>query len=223
MPYPAVNVPFATASGLYKNSPNQLTTVIAAHRYDALPCKHNLVQDCRRLLAPPQKHFTMNGLNEFLVPYLVSQVVALGFLWAASKNTRLARLLFFLLFLWAAGINGYLGFTNPDSYLGNAPLALPFYRRFILGWFSRYNHLLIPAIAFGQLLIAIGMLLQGWWVRWACIGVMIFLAAIIPLMVGSAFPFSLIAGAAAWLVYRRDSKRLLWQKPVATNPQQQWA
>ncbi|WP_178371839.1 hypothetical protein [Cnuella takakiae] len=164
----------------------------------------------------------MNGLNENLTPYLIAQAVALCFLLAAWKNTRLARLLFFLLFSGAAGINGYLGLTHPDSYLGIAQFALPFYRRFILGWFSRHNHIMVPAIAFGQLLIAFGMLLQGWWVRWACIGTMIFLAAIIPLMVGSAFPFSLIVGWAAYIVYRHDGKVLLWHKQLAAIHQKQW-
>jgi hypothetical protein len=65
-------------------------------------------------------------------------------------------------------------------------------------------------IAVGQFLIAIGILLKGWWVKWACIGAMIFLFSIIPLMVGSAFPFSLIVSWAAWLVLSRDKKDYLW-------------
>lgn len=144
-----------------------------------------------------------------MVPYLVSQLISLVFLVTAWKNTRAARWLFAILFGWAAGINMYLGITNPDSYLDNARLALPFYRDFILGWFSRYNHIMVPAIAAGQLLIATGMLLQGWWVKWACIGAIIFLAAIAPMMVGSAFPFSVTVSIAAGLVLKKDSREWL--------------
>jgi hypothetical protein len=109
----------------------------------------------------------------------------------------------------------YLGITSPDSYLGNASLALPFYRDFINGWFSRYNHILIPLIACGQLLIAIGMLLKGWWVRWACIGTIIFLLSIAPLMVGSAFPFSITVSAAAFIILRKDNNGYLWRKRLS--------
>ena len=83
----------------------------------------------------------------------------------------------------------YLGLTDPDSYLDNARLAIPLYRDFINGWFSHYNHLIIPLIAVGQFFIAMGMMLRGRWVAIACVGSMIFLIGISPLMVGSAFPF----------------------------------
>lgn len=152
----------------------------------------------------------MKGLQEYLTPYLISQAASLIFLFAAWKNTRLARWLFAALFLWASGTNMYLGITSPDSYLGNADLALPFYRDFINGWFSRYNHILIPLIAFGQFLIAIGMLLKGWWVKWACIGAIGFLLSIAPLMVGSAFPFSITVSMAALLILKKDSRERLW-------------
>ncbi len=106
----------------------------------------------------------------------------------------------------------YLGITDPDSYLDNAKFALPFYRDFIYGWFSHYNHIIIPAIACGQLLIAIGMLLKGWWVKWACIGSVIFLISISPLMVASAFPFSIIVSAAAFIILKKDERNYVWQK-----------
>lgn len=154
----------------------------------------------------------MKGLQEFLLPYLISQAASLLFLLAAWKNTRLARWLFAGLFFWASGTNMYLGLTSPDSYLDNARLALPFYRDFINGWFSRNNHIMIPLIAVGQLLIAVGMLLNGSWIRLACIGAIIFLMAIAPLMVGSAFPFSITVSVAAWLILKNDTMGYLWRR-----------
>lgn len=154
----------------------------------------------------------MKGLQEYLVPYLISQAASLIFLLAAWKKPRLARWLFAGLFCWASGTNMYLGLTSPDSYLDNARLALSFYRDFINGWFSQNNHIMIPLIAAGQLLIAVGMLLNGWWVKLACIGAIIFLIAIAPLMVGSAFPFSITVSVAAWLTLKNDSKDFLWRR-----------
>lgn len=154
----------------------------------------------------------MKGLDEFLVPYTISQIVAVAILVTSAKSTRWARVLFAALFFWAFCINIYLGITDPNSYLGNAKFALPFYRDFINGWFSHYNHIIIPAIACGQLLIAIGMLLKGWWVKWACTGAIVFLMSISPLMVASAFPFSLIVSAAAFIILKNDKRGFIWLK-----------
>ena len=154
----------------------------------------------------------MEALDEYLWPYIISQVVSLIILVVAWKRTRWARLLFFILFLWASCTNTYLGLTDPDSYLDNARFAIPLYQDFINGWFSHYNHIVIPLIAAGQFLIAMGMMLRGWWVSLACIGSMIFLIGIAPLMVGSAFPFPITVGIAAWLIFLNDDKNFIWKK-----------
>ncbi|NJO26083.1 MAG: hypothetical protein HC867_10475 [Bacteroidia bacterium] len=154
----------------------------------------------------------MEGFDQYLVPYIISQVAAIIILVVAWKKTIWARILFSALFYWASATNMYTGLTNPDSYLDNARLAIPLYRDFINGWFSHYNHIIIPLIALGQFMIATGMLLKDWWVKWACIAAIIFLISIAPLMVGSAFPFSLIVSVAAWLIIRNDNKQCIWQK-----------
>lgn len=154
----------------------------------------------------------MNGFDEYIIPYVISQVVSIIILIAAWKRTRWARWLFAALFLWASATNMYIGLTNPDSYLDNARFAIPLYQEFINGWFSHYNHVIIPLIAVGQFLIAIGMLLHGWWVKLACIGSMIFLLSIAPLMVAAAFPFSITVSIAAWLIFLNDDKNYIWKR-----------
>jgi hypothetical protein len=157
----------------------------------------------------------MNGFDEYIIPYLISQVVSIIILIAAWKRTRWARWLFSVLFFWAFATNMYIGVTNPDSYLDNARFAIPLYQDFINGWFSHYNDIIIPLIAIGQLFIAIGMLLRGWWVKLSCIGSIIFLLSIAPLMVGAAFPFSITVSLAAWLIFLNDDKNYIWKKPTA--------
>jgi hypothetical protein len=56
------------------------------------------------------------------------------------------------------------------------------------------------------------MLLHGWWVKLACIGSIIFLLSISPLMVGSAFPFSITVSIAAVLILTDDDKNYIWKK-----------
>ena len=154
----------------------------------------------------------MNGFDEYIIPYLISQIVSIIILIAAWKRTRWARWLFSTLFFWASATNMYIGLTDPDSYLDNARFAIPLYQDFINGWFSHYNHIIIPLIAIGQFFIAIGMLLYGWWVKLACIGSIVFLLSISPLMVGSAFPFSITVSIAAVLILTDDDKNYIWKK-----------
>ena len=154
----------------------------------------------------------MEGLQEYLVPYFISQAASLFILIAAWKRTRWARWLFSALFLWASATNMYIGLTDPDSYLDNAKFAIPLYQDFINGWFSHYNHIIIPLIAVGQFFIATGMLLHGGWVKLACIGSIIFLLSIAPLMIGSAFPFSITVSIAAVLILTDDDKNYIWKK-----------
>lgn len=153
----------------------------------------------------------MKGLENFLIPYIASQVISIIILYVAWKNTRLARLIFTLMFLYAGCYNMYIGFMKPDEYLGFADMAIPLYRDFINGWFSNFNYILIPLIATGQLAIAVGMILNDNWVRLACMGSIIFLLSIAPLMVGSAFPFSITVSAAALLILRNDDMNVLWK------------
>ena len=154
----------------------------------------------------------MEELQEYLVPYLISQAASLIILIAAWKRTRWARWLFSALFLWASATNMYIGLTDPDSYLDNARFAIPLYQDFINGWFRHYNHIIIPLIAVGQFFISIGMVLNGWWVKLACIGSIIFLLSIAPLMVGAAFPFSITVSIAAWLILLNDDKNYIWKR-----------
>ena len=156
----------------------------------------------------------MSNLDEFLIPYIISQVASIIILIVAWKKTKWARVLFALLFFWAAGTNMYIGITKPDTYQLYADLAIPAYRDFINGWFSHYNYIVIPLIAVGQFLIASGMLLKGSWVKTACVGAIIFLLSIAPLMVGAAFPFSITVSIAAWLILLNDDKNYIWKKQV---------
>ena len=152
----------------------------------------------------------MKELDQYMIPYIISQIVGLGMLVAATLNIRLTRILFSLMFLYAGCHNLYIGLIKPDAYLGFAELAIPLYRNFINGWFSQNNHVVIPLIAFGQLLISVGMILRGRWVVMACVGVIIFLLSISPLMVGSAFPFSIPVSIAAMMILRKKDFDYIW-------------
>lgn len=153
----------------------------------------------------------INQVEAFWQPYLISQIASVIILLVSFWHTRIARGIFSLLFLWASLTNLYTIFTSPDSYLEYANLAIPLYRDFIEGWFSHNHQIIVPLIACGQFIIGLGMLLKNPWLKWACVGAIIFLLSIAPLMVGSAFPFSITVSIAAWLVLRNDKGNFLWK------------
>lgn len=164
----------------------------------------------------------MNGWNNphFLIALLASNVVALVILFFAWKNQRVARLLLFALFAWAGCFNWYTAAHSPADYLNYADLAfLSFYRSFIRGWFSHNVLWMVGFIATGQLLIAASMWLKGRLFKLGAIGGIIFLVAIIPLGVGSGFPFPIITALAFYLLYKNPSVDYLWKPKGSTTTQ----
>jgi hypothetical protein len=158
----------------------------------------------------------MKGFDNttYLLMYIISNAVALLILWAAWKQPRLARLLFFLLFAWASWTNWTTALHHPQSYIEYADLSfLNVYKQFILGWFSNHITEAVGFIATCQALIAVSLVLKGWILRLGIICAIIFLLAIAPLGVGSAFPFSLIALGALYVILRSEASDYLWLNP----------
>lgn len=161
----------------------------------------------------------MKGLENqtYLVAYIISNIVGILFIWAAIKKPKLARLMFLILFGWASYINYTTAQAAPDTYLNYSEAAIGFYRNFIQGWFKENITVMVSLISLGQGLIAVGMLLKGWWVKLACIGVIIFLMSIAPLGVYAAFPFSITVSVAAYFILKKDNLDYLWNFRKAKN------
>jgi hypothetical protein len=156
--------------------------------------------------------------STYLVGYIISNIIGFVILMAAIKKPYLARLMFVILFSWASTANYTTAHNNPEEYLNYAHTAIKWYRDFINGWFSNHVTSMVTLIALGECLIAIGMMLHGWWVRLACIGAIIFLTAIAPLGIYAAFPFSITVSLAAFFIMKKNAVRYLWQfKPSAPS------
>ena len=69
---------------------------------------------------------------------------------------------------------------------------------------------MVGFIATCQALIAVSMLLKGWMLKTGVIGAIIFLLGIAPLGVGSAFPFSITASLALYLILKDGTNDYLW-------------
>jgi len=158
----------------------------------------------------------MQGIdnNTYIIAYFISNLFALLMVLAAVKAPRLGRLLFFILFAWAAAFNTYTAATKPTIYQMYAQTAISdWYRDFINGaWFGSNTTPFIATIAAGQLLIAIGVCLKGVLYRLSLWGAAIFLLAIMPLGMGSAFPCTISMATAAMILARNYNHQFLWKK-----------
>ncbi len=150
-----------------------------------------------------------NEIETVTIAYITSNIAGLILLWVAYKNTKLARLLFAILFAWASWVNLTTARSTPEMYLEYGKTSVEIYAAFINGWFQENVKPFVTVIAVLQGLIAIGMLLFGRWVLLAGIGAIVFLMAIAPLGLYAAFPFSITVSIAAILIIRTDDRHFL--------------
>ena len=142
--------------------------------------------------------------QEFLIVYLIANVVGLALLELGYFLPRVARWAWVGIFIWAATVNTLTAAAEPWVYLAYGQLTpSTWYQDFIAGWFSRHIPGFVLSIAAGQLTIAILLARDGRARRLGVIGATIFLLAIAPLGVGSGFPFSLSAIASLLIMERR--------------------
>jgi hypothetical protein len=123
------------------------------------------------------------------IAWAASNIVAVFILVASVKWPNTARLLLSLLFIWAAFINTYNALLHPQVYLDYAKLT-PFklYRNIIEGPFSKNITGYVIAIAGCQLAIGLFTGHRGLLMQLASRGAIVFLVAIAPFGIGSAFP-----------------------------------
>lgn len=150
-------------------------------------------------------------LQEFWIPWTVSNTIALLILWAALARPKLARVAFAILFAWAFWINLRTASISPGDYLAYADLSpVGFYKDFINGWFKEHITAMVSTIAIGQGLIALGMLGKGWMVKLACFGAMLFFLGITPLGIGAGFPVPVIGIITAYFILKKDDLNFIW-------------
>ena len=154
----------------------------------------------------------MEALKQWLIPYIVSNIVFGFTIIGAIKKPMWTRIFLAAFFLWAGYFNSTSAIRTPEIYLDYAKLnALPAYSDFINGFFSHYITPFVFTIAVGQFLIFLGLLLNKAWTKSACLGGIIFGVAIAPLGVGSAFPATVSMAIAFSILLRRYKHDFIWK------------
>lgn len=146
----------------------------------------------------------------YLIGYIVSNLFAVALLIIAWKRPIMGRLIFSIIFLGACVTNWTIAINHPEDYLdfGNMTIS-SWYREFITGWFSEHILLTVGLIASAQGLIGISLLLNGWIYKIGVAGGILFLLAIIPLVITSAFPGSLIMTMAMMMIFNKGHHLIL--------------
>jgi hypothetical protein len=143
--------------------------------------------------------------RELVVPYAASMAIAVALLAAALKWPRAARIIIGVGFCAAGVFNTVTVLRHPEAYLFYATHAVEAYRQIITGPFAAHPRACVIAIAAGQAAAGV-LLLTARGARWGAAGAIVFLLAIAPLGVGSAFPSTLIiAGAVSVSVFHGRS------------------
>jgi hypothetical protein len=155
--------------------------------------------------------------SHYIGPYIISNVLGLFLILVAAKWPRIAKALFVTLFLGSGLVNMYLALTKPRLYVtGFGPVAvLGIYRTFIYGFFGSHTGLIVLFIAIGQLGVAGLLALNDRPLLVGLLGSVLFLVAIAPLGLGSAFPSSILMAVGVMLMYRN----LYRPSAYSTKPQ----
>ncbi|MBP7496373.1 MAG: hypothetical protein KA792_01740 [Bacteroidales bacterium] len=141
-----------------------------------------------------------------LIPYIITNLFSIGLIYLAYKHPKACILSFAGIFFIAAIVNIILVFKDSDTYVnGFGPNAyFDFYKSFIYEEFKLRTQLYVLLIAIGQFLISIFLISRLWLIfNMGINGGIIFLLAIAPLGVGSAFPASILMAIAMIMMKRR--------------------
>jgi len=111
-----------------------------------------------------------------------------------------------IIFILAGIFNIYTGNSNPQAYVDYGQHAVSLYQKLIYGLFSSYTSLIVSLIASGQIIVGIFLLMKRTLFVLGILGGIMFLVAISPLGIGSAFPSTLLMSISLVLLYLRYKK-----------------
>ncbi len=144
---------------------------------------------------------------EYFIPWLLTNVISLILIGICAKWPRLGSFIWGIIFFLAGVYNGLMTIQQPEAYQIYGETAVPYYKGFIHGSFAENTALFILIIALSQIMISVGLFIKDKLYKIALIGGIVFLIAITPLGIGSAFPATLLMAVSLILLYRNYSKK----------------
>ncbi len=143
--------------------------------------------------------------RNYLIPYIITNVLSILLIFICYKWSKVGKIMWGMIFLAAGIFNVITSFRTPHAYVEvyGQTAVLPFYKNFIYGTFSDHTTLFVTLIASGQILVSILLFLKRMLFRLGTIGGMIFLIAISPLGIGSAFPSTILMAISLFILFKK--------------------
>lgn len=146
------------------------------------------------------------NLQEYWLPYTVTHVITFLLIFICYKWPKIGKVAWGIIFILAGIFNIYTAISDPQAYVDYGSQAVGLYKKFIYGVFSSYTSLIVFLIALGQILVGIFLFMKRTLFLLGILGGIIFLMAISPLGIGSAFPSTLLMSFSLILLYVRYKK-----------------
>lgn len=144
-------------------------------------------------------------MQEYLIPYLISNVFSIFLIFLCYKWSKAGKILWGVMFLAAGIFNIVTAIRTPYTYVEvyGSTAVLPIYKNFIYKAFSEHTTFFVTLIASGQILVSLFLFLKGIWFKIGAIGGIIFLIAISPLGIGSAFPATILMALSIIILFKK--------------------
>ena len=144
-------------------------------------------------------------LEDYLLPYIISNVVSILLIFLCFKWPKVGKIVWGVIFFAAGTFNFVMAFRTPHVYIEvyGQTAVLSFYRTFIYSTFSEYTTLFVTLIASGQILVSVLLFMKKILFKLGIIGGIIFLIAISPLGIGSAFPATILMAASLYILLKK--------------------
>ncbi|NIM90199.1 MAG: hypothetical protein GTO17_04545 [Candidatus Aminicenantes bacterium] len=146
------------------------------------------------------------NLQEYWLPYTVTHAITFFLIFICYKWPKIGKVAWGIIFILAGIFNIYTGISEPQAYVDYGSSAIGLYKKFIYGVFSSYTSLIVSLIALGQILVGVFLFMKRTLFFLGILGGIVFLLAISPLGIGSAFPSTLLMAISLVLLYIRNKK-----------------
>jgi hypothetical protein len=149
--------------------------------------------------------------EEYMLPIILANLVAVVLTLSSYNFPRFMRFIWGLVFIIAGIFNLITVYNEPRIYVdAYGPSAIQAYQQIIYGPFSEQPAIYVTLIAVGQIIVGSLIWSRKFWYYLGLIGGVIFMLAIAPLGVGSAFPATVIMALGLILMMRKNRRKSIF-------------
>jgi hypothetical protein len=149
--------------------------------------------------------------QEYMLPIILANLIAVVLALSSYNFPRFMRFIWGLIFIIAGIVNLINVYNEPGIYVDAfGPSAIEPYREIIYGVFAKHSDIYVTLIAAAQVIIGGLIWSARFWYFLGLTGGIIFLLAIAPLGVGSAFPCTVILAIGLILMMRKRRRKSIF-------------